>query len=156
MLAMAVTEVSYSAFLRGPSEVLPALEHGDVQLERRNAEPLVMTRAQRYRSWMRGMALSSRVIRHLLEEDPDLAENLLADELPWLQWLPKSEQVDCLDDILTQLAAGAETGTFEPFTRAITEWEHTAEVWADPQLAKRFSSGLAGDGEAIGRPKVRR
>lgn len=152
---MAVTEVSYSSFLRGPTEVLPALEHGDVQLDRRDGEPLVMTRAHRYRSWMQGMALSSRVIRHLLKEDPDLAERLLADELPWLQWLPSGEQTDCLSDILTQLAAGAETGTFEPFARAIAEWKHTAEVWADPQLAKRFTSDFPGNGEVIARPKGR-
>jgi hypothetical protein len=150
---MAVTEVSYSSFLRGPSEVLPALERGDVQLDRRDGEPLVMTRARRYHAWMQGIALSARMIRHLLKDDPDLAEDLLADELPWLPWMPRAEQRACLSEILTHLAAGAETGTFEPFARAVTEWEHTAEVWADPALAKRLTSDLAGDGEEIARPK---
>ena len=153
---MAVTEVPYSSFLRGPSEVLPALEHGDVQLERRDAEALVMTRARRYQAAMRGTSLASAMVRDLAKNDAALAARLLAEQLPWLAWMPRGEQEDCLADILTNLAAGAETGTFEPFARSLAEWAHTAEVWADPELAKRLSSGLPGEGETIPRPKAQR
>lgn len=153
---MVVTEVSYSSFLRGPSEVLPALERGDVQLDRRDGEPLVLTRARRYQAWMQGMALTSRIMRHLAKDDPDLAEKLLAEELPWLAWMPRREQTECISEIVTQLAAGAETGTFEPFARVLAEWERTAEVWADPELAKRLTSHFAGDGEVVVRPGTRR
>ncbi|MGO9661601.1 MAG: hypothetical protein ACLP7F_25010 [Acidimicrobiales bacterium] len=153
---MAVTEVPYSSFLRGPSEVLPALEHGDVQLDRRDAEALVMTRARRYRAAMRGTSLASAMVRDLAKNDVGLAARLLAEQLPWLAWMPRAEQEDCLAEILTHLAAGAETGTFEPFARSLGEWEHTAEVWADPELAKRLSSELPGKGKTIPRPKAER
>ncbi len=151
---MVVTEVPYSSFLRGPSEVLPALEHGDVQLDRRDAEALVMTRARRYRAAMRGTSLASAMVRDLAKNDAELAGRLLAEQLPWLAWMPKAEQEDCLSEILTHLAAAAETGTFEPFARALTEWEHTAEVWADPDLSKRLSSEFPGNAKAIPRPKA--
>ena len=41
---MATRTYPYSAFLRGPSEVLGALEHAAVVLERRDAENLVLIR----------------------------------------------------------------------------------------------------------------
>ncbi len=151
-----MTEVPYSSFLRGPSEVLPALERGDVQLDRRDAEALVMTRAGRYRAALRGTSLASAMIRELAKNNAGLAAKLLAEQLPWLAWMPKGEQEDCLSEILRDLSAGAETGTFEPFARALAEWEHTAEVWADTDLARRLSSELPGDGQAIARPKARR
>ncbi len=72
MFLMAVTEVPYSTFLRSPTEVLPALEHGDVQLDRRDAEALVMTRARRYRSRLEGTEFSARVIGHVARPTPDL------------------------------------------------------------------------------------
>lgn len=153
---MAMTEVSYSAFLRGPGEVLPALDHGDVLLDRRDGEPLVLSRARRYRSGLQGVALTARIIRNLVKEHTELAESLLEAELPWIRWMPRSEQIDCVSEILANLAAGADTGTFEPFARSLSEWEHTAEVWADPDLAKRLSAEFRGDGDEITRPKARR
>lgn len=155
MGGVAVTEVPYSSFLRGPSEVLPALEHGDVQLERRDAEALVVTRAGRYRAAMRGSALASAMVRELAKSDSGLAATLLAGQLPWLAWMPRAEQELCLSEILVHLAAGAETGTFEPFASALAEWERTAEVWTDPDLSKRLSSEFLADGKTIPRPKAR-
>lgn len=113
-----------------------------------------MSRAGRYSAAQQGIALASRMMRSLAKEQPDLAEALLAAELPWLSWMPRSEQMDCIPEILNNLAAGAETGTFEPLARSILEWEHTAEVWADPQLARRLTSSFPGDGEEITRPQV--
>jgi hypothetical protein len=152
---MSVKEFPYSVFLRGPSEVLPALEHGDVQLERRDGEDLVLTRRQRYQAAMEGVSLVSRMLRSMAKDDPEKVGGFLAEQLPWVRWLPKGELADCLAEILSQLAAGAETGTFEPFSRAVTQWAHTAEVWADPELAKRLTSPFAGDGPEILRPKAR-
>ena len=105
---------------------------------------------------MQGTAVASAVVRDLAKNDWELAIKFLAEQLPWLAWMPRGEQVECLSEILTHLAAGAETGTFEPFARAVAEWEHTAEVWADPELAKRLSSDFDGDGGEIPRPKARR
>ena len=103
---------------------------------------------------MQGTAVASAIVRDLAKNDSKLAIKLLAEQLPWLAWMPRAEQVECLSEILTHLAAGAETGTFEPFARAVAEWEHTAEVWADPELAKRLSSDFKGDGRAMPRPKA--
>jgi hypothetical protein len=104
---------------------------------------------------MDGVELVSRMLRAMAKDDPERVGGFLAEQLPWVRWLPRGQLADCIDDILSQLAAGADTGTFEPFSRAITQWEHTAEVWADPELAQRLTSPFAGDGPEIPRPKAR-
>ena len=121
-------------------------------MDRRDAEALVMTRAGRYVATQQGLALSSRVMRWLVKEQPEVVRELLAEELPWLFWMPEQEQAKCLNEIVNHFAAGAETLAFEPLARAIREWEHTAEVWADPELAKRLGSAFPGNGGEIPRP----
>ena len=153
---MSVTEFSYSDFLRGPTKVLPALKQGDVLLERRNEEGLVVTRAGRYSASMQGMALTVVLIKSLTKNREDLLEPLMAEALPWIIWLPPADRHLCISELLAQYAAGAETGTFEPFVRARNEWRHTAEVWSDPELAARLSSSTPGDGPEIPRPKAPR
>jgi hypothetical protein len=37
------------------------------------------------------------------------AEEALADELPWLRWLPEEERRLCIRELLADLRAGAET-----------------------------------------------
>ena len=119
---MVVTEVPYSSFLRGPSEVLPALEHGDVQLDRRDAEALVMTRARRYRAAMRGTSLASAMVRDLAKNDAALAARLLAEQLPWLAWMPRAEQEGLLVGHLDPAGSRGRDGylrTFRPFPRRV-------------------------------------
>jgi hypothetical protein len=144
----------YSSFLRGPSDVLPSLEEGDVVLERRDDESLVVTRRDRYEARLFGMGVATRVLVHLVKEDPERAARLISDELPWLIWLPEDERASCVQELVANLAAGADTGTVEPFARAIREWRDTAEVWADPELADRFRAGFLGDGPEL-RPTVK-
>lgn len=70
-----------------------------MQLDRRDGEALVMTRAGRYRAAMRGTSLASAMLRDLAKKDAGLAANLLGEQLPWLAWMPKPEQEDCLSEI---------------------------------------------------------
>jgi hypothetical protein len=149
---MPVKAFSYSQFLRGPSEVLPALLEGDVRLDRRDEQPLFVSRQDRYEAKELGMGVAARLLLHLWRVEPDRAAKLLSEELPWLNWLPPADQDICARDLLTDLAAGAETGTLEPFARSLKQWRNTAEMWADPALAVRFQAGFPGDGPRIERP----
>jgi hypothetical protein len=94
------------------------------------------------------------MLRMLSKTDPESVANLMTEQMPWLGWLPTPERVECLNEILFNLDAGAETGTLEPFSRAIREWQHTAEVWADPELADRLREHHPGDGPILERPGI--
>jgi hypothetical protein len=124
-----------------------------VVLERRDDESLVVTRHDRYEARLFGMAVATRVLVHLINEDPERAARLIADEMPWLIWLPEDERARCVQELVANLSAGADTGSLEPFARVVGAWRDTAEVWADPQLADRFRTGFPGDGPEL-RPSL--
>jgi hypothetical protein len=142
----------YSTFLRGPSQVLPALTNADVILERRDDENLVLMRAERFEAVAAGLRIAARSLAVLSRRDWDLAVDLLAEELPWLTWLPHTERLTCVHELLSDLVAGAETGLFTPFARNLASWRTTAEVWADPKLATELQGPFEGDGPVIDRP----
>jgi hypothetical protein len=151
---MAVQTFQYSAFLRGPSRVLPALADADVVLERRDEENLVLMRAERFEATATGLRIAARSFAMLARRDRGLAEELLAEELPWLTWLPPGERVTCVEELLADLVAGADTGLLTPFARSLVSWRSTAEAWSDPRLARELQGPFEGDGPVIDRPEA--
>ena len=149
---MAVQTFSYSSFLRGPSQVLPSLADADVILERRDEENLVLSRVERFDAVALGLRIAARSLAILARHHRDLAEAALAEELPWLTWLPAEERPTCVRELLADLVAGADTGLLMPFARNLASWRSTAEVWSDPQLARKLQGPFDGDGPAITRP----
>ncbi len=99
------------------------------------------------------MAVATRALMALVKYDRSLAEDILAEQLPWLHWLPPDERDDCMKDLLAHLAAGADTDSLMPFARALAAWQSTAEVWSDPELAERLSTDFSGTGTTIDRPQ---
>jgi hypothetical protein len=149
---MKTTHAPYSSFLRGPASVLPRLDDADVVLERRDEENLVLTTLRRFAAREEGAALAGRLIAKIVEKDPSMIDELLSSEFPWMRWLPDAEKALALADITGELVAGAETGSLEPFDRAVNEWRDTAVIWSDPRLAERLGHSFAGDGEVLLRP----
>jgi hypothetical protein len=156
MADVKITTFPYSAFLRGPSNVLPRLDDGDVLLERRDEENLVLTSFGRFIARQEGMTFAAHLLGDVVRDQTELVTGLLAKELPWLRWLPDGEQSECVNELLGELAAGAETGVLEPFARALSAWRSTAEVWSDPELARRLQGPFHGNGEKIRRPTRKR
>jgi hypothetical protein len=86
--------------------------------------------------------------------DPKEGAALPEEEMSWLRWLPSQERRVCLDELLADLEAGADTDNLEPFARSVQAWQSTAEVWADPDLARRLRRSLPGNGKEISRPAI--
>lgn len=149
---MAVQSFPYSSFLRGPSQVLPSLTDADVILERRDEENLVLTREERFEAVAAGLRFAARSLAILARRHRDLAEDALAEELPWLSWLPADERPTCVRELLADLVAGADTGLLTPFARSLASWRSTAEAWSDPRLARELRGPFDGDGPVIDRP----
>lgn len=55
--------------------------------------------------------------RVLARKYRDLAEDALAEGLPWLAWLPETERAACVRELLADLVAGADTALLMPFAR---------------------------------------
>lgn len=149
---MATKTFPYSAFLRGPTQVLPSLDDADVVLERRDAENLVLMREERFDAGAAGLSVAARALAILARRNRELAEEVLAEELPWTTWLPVTERKQCVSELVNHLVAGADTGELLPFGRALISWRSTAVVWSDPQLARELRGPFPGDGAEVLRP----
>jgi hypothetical protein len=153
---MPQTRHPYSFFLRGPSKVLPDLTYGDVILERRDDVNLVLTNETRDHARAVGMETSGGILARLAQNQPRVLVELLAEQLPWLRWLPDDERPQAIDEIIGELLAGASTGNLEPFGFALNEWRETATIWSNPELARRLHGPFPGDGPEILAPSGRR
>lgn len=129
---------TFSMLLRAPRAVLPALEEGDVLLRRRSHGDLMLTTRARAESRDEALVLMSRMLMRLLSQDGRMAVRVLAQELPWLHWLPEASRPACVQEILRDLAAGAERGQPMRFLAAVEAWRTTAEAWSDPDFAREI------------------
>ena len=112
----------------------------------------MLMRAERFEATATGLRIAARSIATLARRDRTLATDLLAEELPWLTWLPAEERIACIDELLADLVAGADTGLLTPFARNLVSWRSTAEVWADPRQARELQGPFDGEGPPLDRP----
>ncbi|MEV4351388.1 hypothetical protein AB0J83_43585 [Actinoplanes sp. NPDC049596] len=111
-----------------------------------------LTRAGRFDAAATELRFAARSLAILARRHRELAEEALAEELPWLTWLPAEERLTCVQELLADLMAGADTGLLIPFARNLASWRSAAEAWSDPQLARELQGPFEGDGPAIERP----
>ncbi|WP_330183718.1 hypothetical protein OHB26_08880 [Nocardia sp. NBC_01503] len=135
---MATQTFPFSTLINKQTSVFPALDDADVILERRDAENLVLMRCERFEAMVKGLGLAARSLAIIAKANRELAEEVFAEELPWLTWLPAAARPQCVRELLGHLLAGAETGLLLPFSRALREWQATAEIYSDPELAQRL------------------
>ncbi|MEU6587593.1 hypothetical protein [Nocardia sp. NPDC046763] len=135
---MATHTFPFSTLINKQTSVFPALDDADVILERRDAENLVLMRSERFEAMVKGLSLAARSLAIIAKANRALAEEVFAEELPWLTWLPADARLECVTELLDNLLAGAETGLLLPFSRALREWQSTAEVYSDPELTRRL------------------
>lgn len=128
------TVVPLSRFQRSTSEVTALVAESDVILGRREAEDLYLsTRARQERS-ADAARITTAMLADLAATRPDVAGEVMTRALPWMSWLPTSDKVDCLSELLDQLRAGAQTGQLAPFERALEAWRSTAVIYSDPDV----------------------
>ncbi|HEY3870008.1 MAG TPA: hypothetical protein VGM10_16715 [Actinocrinis sp.] len=135
---MATRTFPFSTLINKQTSVFPALDDADVILERRDAENLVLMRSERFQAMVDGLALAANSLAAIARTNRSLAEEVFAQELPWLAWLPPEARSESVVELLDHLLAGADTGLLLPFARALREWKSTAEINSDPELARRL------------------
>ena len=80
----------------------------------------------------------------MAKTNPGILKEGLAEELPWLTWMPPEEQLGCLSDIITQLAAGAKTGTFQTLRTCPYRMASHRRGMGRPRTGEAFELRLPG------------
>lgn len=149
---MRVIEHPFSDLLREPKTVVKDLDDGDVLLRRRGAPALRLTRADRDDQRADAYAVVGRTLRNLAVHSPAALGTALLDEFPWTSLLPTPDRVAFVNDFTRTVVAAAEVDNFAPLGQLIDEWRATAEIHADPQLARRLRRPISAKGQPVPLP----
>lgn len=149
---MRVVEHQFSDLLRRPKEVTDELEDGDVLLRRRDEPDLRLTRADREVQRADTFAAIGRALRNLAVHSPAALSDALADAFPWVEFLPDADRRQFIDEFSRVVSAAAAVHHFDALSQLLLEWRATAEIHADPKLARRLRRALDAAGDAIARP----
>lgn len=151
---MRVTEHLFSDLLRRPKDVTDDLETGDVLLRRRDEPDLRLSRADRESHRVEAFAAMGRMLRNLAVHNPATMSDALVDAFPWIEFLPAGDRRLFLDEFTRVLTAAATVDNYELMTQLVHEWRATAEVHADPKLARRLRRSLEVAGDRVAPPAV--
>jgi hypothetical protein len=135
---MRVTERPFSDLLRHPKDVALEVDEGDIVLRRRDEPDLRLTRADRETERAAAFAAFGRTLRNLAVHNPGALADALGDAFPWLEFLPVVDRRAFVEEFSRVAAAAAELDTYAPMSQLVREWRATAEIHADPKLARRL------------------
>jgi len=135
---MTSTEAPFSDLINKPKATLQPLTGSashSIRLRRRDDVDLVITTADRYEQEHEVIGMTVRFFGALvLHRDAESMLALLPDVFPWIIFMPEDSHRVFLDEFVTTLRAALDLDNFAPVAQLITEWKHTAEVYADPTL----------------------
>ncbi|HEX5540882.1 MAG TPA: hypothetical protein VFX60_04870 [Micromonospora sp.] len=90
------------------------------------------------------MSAATRLFAALMKHD-DRARTLLLEALPevfpWVRFLPADDVQAFLTELVEVLRAVEDFDNIAAVAQLITEWRHTAEVYADPELLEILTRG---------------
>jgi hypothetical protein len=137
---MAAERFSFSTFLRDPKTVTATLDRGDVLIERRDGGNFVLRTTEREQRERRAIGFLSWALAH--SDADELAECLGSDDgpFPWVRYLPASDRERLVRDLAEALRTAADLGNYAAFDLTVEQWRHSAEIWADPELAEALTS----------------
>lgn len=151
---MRVTERPFSDLLRHPKEVTNDVEDGDVLLRRRDEPDLRLTRADREAQRADTFTAIGRALRNLATHNPVALDDALVDAFPWMEFLPAGDRRLFLDEFSRVVTASATVDRYESLDQMVREWRSTAEIHADPKLARRLRRDLDAAGDPVVRPQA--
>lgn len=124
-----MSTATFTALLRDPSSVAAQTECGAVRITRRNADDLILMRADDADRLREGMALTAQVLHAVVRFKGDIATSLI-EPYPWTAELNDDERKAYVAELEPLLWSAAELGAFDHFLDAFQSWRATAHAYA--------------------------
>ena len=145
--------VPFSDLLRHSSETTERLNRTRaVRLQRRDAADLVLMTAERADAEAELVEVASQLLAQLVRLNPDLVGQVLPLAMPWVRFLPPADIATMAAEFVSTAEAAAAVGNTAAVSRLLTEWRHTAEVYADPKLHRALTARPLDDFGVVPRP----
>ncbi|OKJ13569.1 hypothetical protein [Kitasatospora sp. CB01950] len=146
-MTAAFEDVPFSELLHHPAATTRRLDAVRVlRLRRRDAGDLALMRVDRMERDASVVDFTSRLLTGLVRtENMAALRQALPEALPWITFLP-AEEVDTLLSELVETARGAVAlDNLAPIAVLLTQWRHSAEIYADPALLAVLTREPEGD-----------
>lgn len=131
----ATRTVRASALSRDSAAVFKAADEGVVEVARRDAEPLILTRKSSYDQQFAALGVAADLIAASLGPDDRPYTERLQDRFPWLGLLTSAEREQFGHEIVAVARSCAAVREFTPFMAELHAWHATAEAKAAGYVA---------------------
>ncbi|AXQ55542.1 hypothetical protein OH717_19085 [Streptomyces albidoflavus] len=130
--------VHFSELVNRNRRTLARLEDSrSLLLRRRDGEDLVLTTASRAEQDRTVVSAATRMLLAMARREPgsmELLLDLLPDAFPWVRFLPEADLHAFAVELVDTMRAADSVGNNASVAQLLVEWQHTAEVYSDPEL----------------------
>lgn len=140
-MSLASSEINFSELSNKPADSVRKLQESPNQTllvhRRGDEEDLVLTTVGRANEVREVVSATTALFVALMQHSAEmrgLVTDVMPTVFPWVRFLPREDMQAFAVELIEVLEAANSLGTPAPVTRLITEWRHTAEVYADPRL----------------------
>src|ERR1700730_11322704 len=140
-------DVPFSELLHHPAATAERLHAvRALRLKRRDAGDLALMRIEQLERDESLVEFTTRLLAGLVRsENVAVIRRLLPDALPWVTFLPEPDFDAFVTELVTVAQGAAELGNLAPVAVLLTQWRHSAEVYADPVLLEILTGEPEGD-----------
>lgn len=125
-----MSTATFTELLRHPNDVIAQTEQGAVRITRRDAEDLMLLRADELEGRDQGIAMASRIMRAVLANKGNMVA-ALQDAFAWTALLSSAGKRQFAQEIDTLIWSATELGAYGRLTNTIMSWQGTAEAIAE-------------------------
>jgi hypothetical protein len=140
-------DVPFSELLHHPAATAERLDAvRALRLRRRDAGDLALMRIEQLERDESVVEFTTRLLASLVKsENVAVIRRLLPDAVPWVTFLPEADVDAFVNELVTVAQGAAELGNLAPVAVLLTQWRHSAEVYADPVLLEILTREPEGD-----------
>jgi hypothetical protein len=140
-------DVPFSELLHHPAATAERLDAvRALRLRRRDAGDLALMRIEQLDRDATVVEFTARLLAGLVRaENVEMIRTLLPEAAPWVAFLSENDFDAFVAELVVVARGAAELGNLAPVAVLLTQWQHTAEVYADPVLLEILTREPEGD-----------
>ena len=140
-------DVPFSELLHHPAATAERLDAvRALRLRRRDAGDLALMRIEQLDRDATVVEFTARLLAGLVRaENVEMIRTLLPEAAPWVAFLSENDFEAFVAELVVVARGAAELGNLAPVAVLLTQWQHTAEVYADPVLLEILTREPEGD-----------
>jgi hypothetical protein len=148
-MTAAYEEVPFSELLHHPAATAERLKAvRALRLRRRGAADLALISVDQLEEDTAVVGFTAAVLNSLLRSGKrQVIQEVLPDALPWAVFLPAVDQDMMLDELVNVARGAAGIDNLRPLATLLTQWRHSAEVYADPELHRLVTREVVPDAD---------